>query len=107
MCYAFAPTATYPLPIGDSGSTGTCLKTGTIRGDIADSSRESQFYLGHGLYDAPATFFSGAFTYAPSKYFRFNGGARLTDTNGGAEFLNPLMVPGALNSKLYRPSAIW
>ena len=51
----------------------------------------------------PSTFFSGAISCAPSKYFRFNGGARLTDTNGSAEFLNPLMVPGALQSKVVSP----
>jgi len=37
------------------------------------------------------------------QYFRYNGGARVTDTNGTAEFLNPLMVPGALHSKVLSP----
>lgn len=104
LCYAFAPTATYPLPIGAQGSTGTCLKTGdNTGGTLPTQAANAQLYLGHGVYDAPATFISGAFTYSPSKYFRFNGGARLTDTSGGAEFLNPLMVPGALNSEVISP----
>ena len=63
----------------------------------------TQLYLGNGLYNAPATFFSGALTYSPSKYFRFNGGARVTNNSGYAEFLNPLMVPGALDSKVVSP----
>jgi hypothetical protein len=104
LCYAFAPTATYPLPVGAQGSAGTCLKTAdNPGGTLPTQAATAQLYLGHGVYDAPATFISGAITYSPSKYFRFNGGARFTDTSGGAEFLNPLMVPGALNSEVVSP----
>lgn len=104
LCYAFAPTATHPLPAGAQGSAGTCLKTAdNPGGTLPTQTAATQLYLGNGLYNAPATFFSGAFTYSPSKYFRFNGGARVTDNSGYAEFLNPLMVPGALNSKVVSP----
>lgn len=104
LCYAFAPTATYPLPAGAQGSAGTCLRTtDNPGGTLPTQAAASQLYLGYGTYNAPSTFFSGAFTYTPSKYFRFNGGARLTSNDGNAEFLNPLMVPGALNSKIVSP----
>ena len=104
LCYAYAPTATYPLPAGAQGSSGTCLKTtDNPGGTLPTQPAASQLYLGSGTYNVPASFFSGAFTYSPSKYFRFNGGARLTDNSGDAEFLNPLMVPGALRSKVVSP----
>jgi hypothetical protein len=104
MCYIFVATATYPLPVGAQGSTGTCLQTANNPGGtLPTQAAASQLYLGSGTYDAPANFFSGAITYAPSKYFRFNGGARLTSNDGSGEFLNPLMVPGALNSKVISP----
>jgi hypothetical protein len=104
LCYAFAPTASYPLPAGARGSTGTCLQTAANPGGtLPTQTAATQLYLGNGTYNVPSTFFSGAFTYSPSKYFRFNGGARLTDNSGNAEFLNPLMVPGALNSKVVSP----
>lgn len=104
MCYIFVATATYPLPAGAQGSTGTCLQTASNPGGtLPTQSAASQLYLGNGTYSAPANFFSGAFTFAPSKYFRFNGGARVTSNDGRGEFLNPLMVPGALNSKVVSP----
>ena len=66
-------------------------------------SRLFQLYLGNGYYDAPVNFFSGAINWAPSKYFRLMAALRVTHTNGTAEFLNPLMVPGALQSKVVSP----
>jgi len=104
LCYIFVGTATYPLPAGAQGSAGTCLQTAdNPGGTLPTQAAASQLYLGNGTYNAPANFFSGAFTYAPSKYFRFNGGARVTSNSGTGEFLNPLMVPGALNSKVVSP----
>ena len=104
LCYIFVATSTYPLPPGAVGSTGTCLQTAdNPGGTLPTAPASSQLYLGTGHYDAPVTFFSGSLSYAPSKFFRFNGGARLTDTNGTAEMLNPLMVPGALQSKVISP----
>jgi hypothetical protein len=96
ICYAFIPNVNAPLPAGAT-NTGTCTVSNSP--DTGDPS----YYLGNGYYDAPVTYFSGAVSWAPSKYFRYNGGARVTDTNGTAEFLNPLMVPGALQSKVVSP----
>ena len=95
LCYVFLPNANYGVPAGAVDRSGTCQFT-TLASSTPD-------YLGTGWYDAPVNFFSGAVTWAPSKRIRFNGGARVTDTNGTAEFLNPLMVPGALQSKVVSP----
>jgi hypothetical protein len=96
LCYAFIPNVNAPLP-AQAANAGTCTVANSP--DTGDPS----YYLGHGIYDAPVNFFSGAISWAPSKYFHYNGGLRLTHTNGSAEFLNPLMVPGALQSKVVSP----
>jgi hypothetical protein len=95
LCYVFTPNANYGVPAGAVDRAGTCANT-TLTAATPD-------YLGNGWYDAPVNFFSAAISWAPSKYFRYNGGARVTDTNGTAEFLNPLMVSGALQSKVVSP----
>ena len=97
ICYAFTPNVNAPLPAGATNA-GTCTVANSGAG-VGDPS----YYLGNGYYNAPVTYFAGALSWAPSKYFRYNGGYRLTDTNGSAEFLNPLMVPGALQSKVVSP----
>ncbi|MGB8258723.1 MAG: hypothetical protein WCE75_00155 [Terracidiphilus sp.] len=79
-----------------AANTGTCTAANSPTGG-------SSYLLGNAYYDAPVTFFSGALNYAPSKYFRFNGGARINRTDGNAEMLNPGMVPGALQSKYLSP----
>ena len=95
LCYVFTANANYGVPAGAVDRAGTCQYT-TL-------AATTPLYQGGGYYHAPASFFSGDVNWAPSKYFRYSGGARLTDTNGSAEFLNPLMVPGALNSKVISP----
>ncbi|HTB98760.1 MAG TPA: hypothetical protein VK716_17245 [Terracidiphilus sp.] len=97
LCYAFTPNANAPLPVGASNA-GTCTVANSGAG-VGDPS----YYLDSGMYHAPTTFFAGSLSYAPSKYFKFNGGARVTSNNGQAEMLNPLMVPGALRSKVVSP----
>jgi hypothetical protein len=98
LCYVFLPTASVPLPPGATNA-GTCVPTAD------NNTATSNLFLGRGYYDAPSTFFSGVLSYAPSHYFRFNGGARFTELNGKAELLNPLMAPGALLSKTVSPFA--
>jgi hypothetical protein len=98
LCYVFTPTATAPLPYGASNA-GTCVPT-------ADNpTATSNLYLGNGYYDAPSNFFSAEVNYAPSKRFRLNGGGRVNSLNGRGEELNPLMVPGALQSRMLTPFA--
>jgi hypothetical protein len=106
LCYLFVGTATYPVPTPATASTGTCLQTATNpTGTLPPpgTAVASQLYLGAGTYDAPSNFFSGAINYDPSRYFHFNAGARVNATNGTAEQLNPLMVPGALQSRYVTP----
>jgi hypothetical protein len=108
LCYIFVGTATYPVPLGAVGSTGTCLQTAANPGGTLPppgTSVASQLYLGSGLYDAPANFFSGSINYVPTKLVHLNGGFRMNDVNGTAEMLNPLMVPGALQSRTLSPFA--
>ena len=98
ICYPFTPTATEPLPPG-AVNAGTCVLT------AANPGGSPSLYLGDAYYNVPTNFFSGAFNYSPSKYLRFNAGARVNDSNGQAEMLNPLMVPGAIQSKYVTPFA--
>jgi hypothetical protein len=96
ICYVFTPTATAPLPPGATNS-GTCVAS-------ADNPQGApNLYLGKALYNAPSNFVSGAISYAPNRRVRLNAGARLNDVNGNAEQLNPLMIPGALQSKYFMP----
>lgn len=95
LCYVFTANANYGVPSGAVDRAGTCQFT-TLSVNTPD-------YLGYGSYDSPVNFISAAISWAPSKYFAYNGGFRLTDTNGTAEMLNPLMVPGALDSKVVSP----
>lgn len=106
MCYIYVVTATSPLPSGAAASSGTCLQTDSNpSGTLPTAPIASQLYLGSGTYNAPSSYISGAFNFAPSKYFKFNGGVRVNHTNGSADFLNPLMVPGTLQSKVISPFA--
>jgi hypothetical protein len=96
LCYIYTATATAPLPPGASNA-GTCVNS------ASNPDGASSLNLGNGYYDAPESFFSGSLSYTPAKYFRFNGGASINSQKGQAEQLNPLMVPGALQSKVVTP----
>ena len=98
LCYAFIATAKVPLPDGAANS-GVCVNS------ASNPNASPTFFLGNGFYSAPSNFFAASFNYAPSKFFRVNAGARVNSTNGTAEQLNPLMVPGALHSKFVTPFA--
>ena len=93
ICYAETPT-----PAG-AANTGTCVLSPTNPGG------DPSYFLGNGLYDAPVNFYSGAIYWAPKRLIKFGAGVRLNDTNGTSEQLNPLMVPGALQSKYSTPFA--
>ncbi len=95
LCYVFTPNSNYGVPPGAVDRAGTCQYT-TLAATTPD-------YLGYGSYNAPVNFVYAAISWAPVKYFAYNGGIRFTDTNGTAELLNPLMVPGALDSKIVSP----
>lgn len=94
LCYAFTPNPQAPLPTG-AAIAGTCTT----------DPNNPNLYLGNGYYDAPTNFFVGNINFAPVKYFRVAGGARLNNVDGRAETLNPLQVPGALQSQVLNPYA--
>jgi hypothetical protein len=97
-------TTASTVPEGAPASAGTCLQTAANPGGtLPTAAATSQLHLGNGYYDAPSTFFSGSLNYFPSKYFRINAGARINSVDGHAEMLNPLMVPGALQSNIFSP----
>jgi hypothetical protein len=96
ICYIFTPTATAPLPPGAANS-GTCVASAN------NPQGAPNLYLGKGFYNAPSNFVSGAINWTPTRLLRINAGARLNDVNGSAEQLNPLMIPGALQSKYLMP----
>jgi hypothetical protein len=98
ICYAFTPNPLAPLPSG-AANAGTCTVANSP--DNGDPS----YFLGRGSYDAPVNFVSGSIRFSPGRLFHLMGGARLNYTNGTAEFLNPLMVPGALQSHYITPFA--
>jgi hypothetical protein len=88
ICYVATPA-----PTGATNS-GACA---------AAISGSASYINGTAYYDVPATFFAGSFGYAPSRVFKFNGGARVNAVNGTAEMLNPFMIPGALQSTYVTP----
>jgi hypothetical protein len=59
--------------------------------------------LGTGYYHAPTEYGSFSFMFAPVKTLRANVGYQISSVNGTTEFLNPLEVPGSLQSKYQSP----
>ena len=77
LCYIFVATSTYPLPPGAMGSTGTCVQTADNPGGTLPTAPASSQPIWALATTTPQLHFSlAALTYAPSKFFRFNGGAR-------------------------------
>jgi hypothetical protein len=97
LCYIFTPVPAAPVGPFGAVNAGTCVASANNPQGAAN------LYLGKGLYKAPTNFISGSFSYAPVKKVKINAGARLNDVNGYAEQLNPLMTPGALQSKYLTP----
>jgi hypothetical protein len=100
LCYIFTATANATVP-STAYNMGSC----TVANSPAGYGGASGLYLGTGKYSAPSNFVSGTVNYAPTKDLRFNGGVRFNQVSGTAEMLNPLMVPGALQSHYSTPFA--
>ena len=97
LCYVFIATANAPLPVNaGTPNVATCQYN-------TNNLTTTPLYLGSGLYDVPSNFYLAGITYTPSKYFRFNGGLRITGTGGQAMLLNPYNPPGALSSTVVSP----
>ena len=98
LCYIFTGNVNFPVPSGATNA-GTCVKT------TANPQGATTLLLGYGTYDAPSNFFSGSINYSPSRFLHLNTGTRLSNVDGAAEQLNPLMIPGALQSMYLIPYA--
>lgn len=61
--------------------------------------------LGNGYYDAPTEFVSVGIILTPVKQLRAGVGYTISAVNGSTEFLNPLQVPGSLQSRYQTPAA--
>lgn len=85
LCYASTI-----VPAGAAASPADCGTNG---------------YLGNGYYNAPTQSGSIAITLAPVKRFHSAIGHRISAVSGTAEFLNPLQVPGSLQSQYQSPYA--
>lgn len=103
LCYLYSLAN---APYGDPASTGTCLQTAdNPNGTLPTAALTSQLRLGNGYYSAPTTFFSGGVNYAPTRYLKLAGGARVNEVSGNAELLNPYTAYGALRSTILQPFA--
>jgi hypothetical protein len=85
LCYAATPAPTGP---GAGAAPATC---GTNNN------------LGTGYYDAPTQYGSFGLTFSPIKTVRSKVGYQISAVDGTTEFLNPLQVPGSLQSKYQSP----
>jgi hypothetical protein len=96
ICYAFTANANAPLPSG-AANAGTCtVANSPDNGSVS-------YYLDNDPYEAPTNFASGSINYSPMRMVQFNAGARFNSVDGSAHFLNPLMVPGSLQSRYVTP----
>jgi hypothetical protein len=85
LCYAATP----PPPGPGAGAAPADCGTNTN--------------LGTGYYDAPTEYGSFSLMFAPIKTLRANVGYRVSAVNGTTELLNPLAVPGSLQSQYQSP----
>lgn len=85
LCYASTPAPTGPGAGAAPADCGTNTNLGT------------------GYYDAPTEYGLVGIILAPIKQLRANFGYSISSVNGSTEFLNPLQVPGSLQSKYQTP----
>lgn len=87
LCYAETPAPTGPGAGAAPADCGTNTNLGT------------------GYYDAPTQYGLFSFMLAPVKTLRTNLGYQISSVNGVTELLNPLQVPGSLQSRYQTPFA--
>ncbi|WP_263358963.1 hypothetical protein [Acidicapsa ligni] len=92
-----APVGATPMPIGVD-----C-------GNAVNTSTATSAYYGNSYYDAPSQYGSAAIVLTPIKRFRSSFGYRVSAVGGKTEQLNPLQVPGSLQSRYQSPygSVAW
>jgi hypothetical protein len=88
---AAAPADSTPMPIG------------VACGNAVNSATSTTAFYGTSYYDAPTQYGSAGIMLTPVKHFQSTMGYRINAVSGTTEMLNPLEVPGALQSKYQSP----
>jgi hypothetical protein len=86
-----APVGATPMPVGVD-----C-------GNAVNTSTTTAAYYGNSYYDAPTQYGSFGIVLTPVKQFRSSFGYRVSAVGGKTEQLNPLEVPGSLQSRYQSP----
>lgn len=86
-----APVGATPMPVGVD-----C-------GNAVNTSTTTAAYYGNSYYDAPTQYGSIGIVLTPIKQFRSSFGYRVSTVGGKTEQLNPLEVPGSLQSRYQSP----
>jgi hypothetical protein len=86
VCYY----ASSPLP-----GAGSCA----IPGSVANF----QPYSGNGYYSAPSHFGSASISLTPTPKLQLHSGYTVSASKGNSEILNPLQIPGSLQSEYQMP----
>jgi len=85
--------------------TGLCYSSTAAPADAPASPADcgTNTYLGTGYYDEPTQSASIDIMLSPNKHVTSHAGYRINAVNGTTEFLNPLAVPGSLQSHYQTP----
>jgi hypothetical protein len=83
----------------------TIMPIGVACGNAINSATSTTAFYGTSYYDAPTQFGSAAIALSPIKQFHSSFGYRVSAVEGKTETLNPLEVPGSLQSKYQSPFA--
>ena len=99
VCYQWTADTLFPqLPTG-AAQTGTCA---AVNSPLVGA---GTYYLSHGNFEQPTTFWMAVVNYSVAKRYRATLGARESRVEGSSEMLNPFQIPGALNSRTLTPFA--
>jgi hypothetical protein len=88
-------------PVASAPPDATPIPAPATCGNLP-SGATAAFY-GTSYFDTPTQFGSAAFVLSPVKQFRTSFGYRVSAVEGQTEFLNPLEVPGSLQSRYQTP----
>jgi hypothetical protein len=85
--------------------TGLCYSSTAAPADAPTAPADcgTNTYLGTGYYDEPTQSASIDIMLSPNKHVTSHAGYRINAVNGTTEFLNPLAVPGSLQSHYQTP----
>jgi len=79
------------------------MPVGVACGNAVNTSKTTTAYYGNSYYDAPTQYGSAGIVFTPIKQLRASMGYRVSAVGGKTEQLNPLQVPGSLQSRYQSP----